>query len=169
LRVDHVDLIEKEKQLNDRILFVDDEKKVLDGYKRLLHGVFDVETAVGGTQALAELHIFGPYAIVISDMRMPGMNGAEFLAQVRQIAPNTVRMLLTGYKDADEAADAVNKGRIFRYLTKPCKKSDLVLAINLGLEQYRRNVDDRQAINQARTIRLQAATLNDLLLARKLG
>lgn len=155
--------------MNDRILFVDDEKNVLEGYKRLLRGDFNVETALGGAQALAELHIFGPCAIVISDMRMPGMNGAEFLAQVRQIAPNTVRMLLTGYKDANEAAQAVNQGRIFRYLNKPCRKSDLVLAINLGLEQYRVNVDDRQAINQARNIRLHAATLNNMLLARKPG
>ncbi|MGA3034787.1 MAG: response regulator [Terracidiphilus sp.] len=155
--------------MNDRILFVDDEKNVLDGYKRLLHGDFNIETAQSGAQALAELHIFGPCAIVISDMRMPGMNGAEFLAQVRQISPNTVRMLLTGHKDVNEAAQAVNHGRIFRYLTKPCKKGDLVLAIHLGLAQYRANVDHKEAIKEARELKLQAATLDKLLLARKLG
>ena len=140
--------------MDDHILFVDDEKDVLDGYKRLLHGEYNIQTALGGSQALAELHLFGPYAIVISDMNMPEMNGAEFLARVRQLAPTTVRMLLTGYKDVDSAIAAVNEGRIFRYLTKPCKKSDLVLAIQLGLAQYHSNLEDKEAHRQVKDPRL---------------
>jgi len=140
--------------VDDHILFVDDEKDVLDGYKRLLHGEYNIQTALGGSQALAELHLFGPYAIVISDMNMPEMNGAEFLARVRQLAPTTVRMLLTGYKDVDSAIAAVNEGRIFRYLTKPCKKSDLVLAIQLGLAQYHSNLEDKEAHRQVKDPRL---------------
>jgi response regulator RpfG family c-di-GMP phosphodiesterase len=121
----------------DRILFVDDEPAVLDGYKRILQREFEVDTAAGGEQGLASIRDRGPYSVVISDMRMPGMNGAQFLAQVRQAAPDTVRMLLTGYTDLDAAILAVNEGNIFRFLTKPCDKGVLTKAITAGLLQYR--------------------------------
>lgn len=123
--------------MTDRILFVDDEPAVLDGYKRTLHREFEVDTAVGGEQGLAAIRDRGPYSVVISDMRMPGMNGAQFLAQVRQATPDTVRMLLTGYTDLDAAILAVNEGNIFRFLTKPCDKEVLTNAITAGLLQYR--------------------------------
>jgi DNA-binding NtrC family response regulator len=154
--------------VEDRILFVDDEQNVLDGYKRLLHDQFHIEVVPGGGQALAAMHLFGPYAIVVSDMYMPGMNGAEFLAQVRQLAPHTVRMLLTGYKDINLAIEAVNEGRIFRYLTKPCEKKDLVNAIELGLAQYRANVEAKEAMKEVREIKQQAASLSKVLLSHNL-
>lgn len=121
----------------DKILFVDDEPAVLDGYKRMLYREFEVSTAVGGEQGLATIHEQGPYSVVVSDMRMPGMNGAQFLAQVRQTVPDTVRMLLTGYSDVNAAMAAVNEGNIFRFLTKPCEKEVLAKAITSGLVQYR--------------------------------
>jgi response regulator RpfG family c-di-GMP phosphodiesterase len=121
----------------DKILFVDDEPPVLDGYKRMLHREFEVDTAVGGEQALTTMRALGPYAVVISDMRMPIMTGAQFLAQVRRTAPETIRMLLTGYTDLDAAMEAVNEGNIFRFLTKPCEKEVLAKAITTGLVQYR--------------------------------
>ncbi len=121
----------------DKVLFVDDEPAVLDGYRRMLHRDFEVETALGGELALAVVASRGPYAVVISDMRMPQMNGAQFLALLRQSAPATVRMLLTGYTDLDAAIAAVNEGNIFRFLTKPCEKEVLGKAITSGLVQYR--------------------------------
>jgi response regulator RpfG family c-di-GMP phosphodiesterase len=121
----------------DKILFVDDEIAVLSGYQRLLHREFEVSVASGGEEGLASIRVHGPYAVVISDMRMPGMNGAQFLSQARQQAPDTVRMLLTGYTDLNAAMDAVNEGNIFRFLTKPCEKELLVKAITTGVEQYR--------------------------------
>jgi response regulator RpfG family c-di-GMP phosphodiesterase len=123
--------------MTDRIRFVDDEPSVLDGYKRTLHREFDVDTAEGAEQGLNSIRERGPYAVVISDMRMPGMNGAEFLSQVRQRTPESVRMLLTGYTDLDAAMHAVNEGNIFRFLTKPCDKEVLIDAITAGLVQYR--------------------------------
>ena len=120
-----------------KILFVDDEPAVLDGLKRMLHKEFEVETAVGGEQALETIHLLGPYSIVVSDMRMPGMNGAQFLAKVRQTTPDTVRMLLTGYTDLNAAMEAVNEGNIFRFLTKPCEKETLARALTTGLVQHR--------------------------------
>ncbi len=122
--------------MTDRILFVDDEPPILDGYKRLLYREFEVDTALGGELGLASIGDRGPYSVVISDMRMPGMNGAQFLAQVRQRYPDTVRMLLTGYTDLDAAIRAVNEGNIFRFLTKPCEKDILTNAINAGVAQY---------------------------------
>ena len=124
----------------EQILIVDNERSVLDGIERLLHGEFSISTAQGAIQGLSLIQLLGPYAIVVSDMRMIGMDGAGFLAQVHQMAPNTVTMLLTGYKDLEAAIVAVNKGQIFRYLRKPCKKDDLVKAINQGLAQYRANI-----------------------------
>ena len=124
----------------EQILIVDNERSVLDGIERLLHGEFSISTAQGAIQGLSLIQLLGPYAIVVSDMRMIGMDGAGFLAQVHQMAPNTVTMLLTGYNDLQAAIVAVNKGQIFRYLRKPCNKEDLVNAIRQGLAQYRANI-----------------------------
>ncbi len=123
--------------MSNKVLFVDDEPSILDGYKRMLRREFEVDTAVGGLQGLAMIRDFGPYSVVISDMRMPGMNGAQFLAEARQSAPETIRMLLTGYTDLDAAKEAVNQGNIFRFLSKPCEKDTLVEAINAGFYQFR--------------------------------
>jgi response regulator RpfG family c-di-GMP phosphodiesterase len=134
--------------LADKILFVDDEPSVLEGYKRLLHHEFEVDTAFGAEQALAEIRNHGPYSVVISDMRMPGMNGAQFLAQVRKSAPDTVRMLLTGFADLNTAIDAVNEGNIFRFLTKPCEKDLLVKVITTGVEQYHLITTERELLEK---------------------
>jgi FixJ family two-component response regulator len=136
----------------DKILFVDDEPAVLDGYRRMLHYVFQISTAVGGEAGLAMIHDCGPYSVVISDMRMPGMNGAEFLSQVRQKSPETVRMLLTGGTDLNAAIDAVNEGNIFRFLTKPCTKEALVEAIHLGLDQYCAITAEKRLAKKAKII-----------------
>jgi len=121
----------------EKILFVDDEADLLKGYQIMLRGKVDMETALGGEQGLSAIHDRGPFAVVISDMRMPGMSGVEFLAHVRKTAPDTVRMMLTGHSDAKVAADAVNEGNIFRFLTKPCEREVLTTAIDAGLVQYR--------------------------------
>lgn len=126
--------------MEEQILVVDDEENVLDGIERLLHGEFNISKAQDADQGLKLIQQCGPYAIVISDNRMPGVNGARFLARVHKLAPETVTMLLTGYRDFDTAMVAVNEGHIFRYLKKPCKKEDLVKAINSGLTQYRANL-----------------------------
>jgi len=136
----------------DKILFVDDEPAVLDGYRRMLHRDFEVDIAVGGEVGLTTIHDCGPYSVVISDMRMPGMNGAEFLSQVRQKSPETVRMLLTGGTDLNAAIDAVNEGNIFRFLTKPCMKETLIEAIHIGLDQYRSIMTEKKLAKKAQLI-----------------
>lgn len=123
--------------MSERILFVDDESAALDGYRRLLHRTFDVDTAVGAAEGLAKIAESGPYAVVISDMRMPEMDGAAFLAMVREVAQDTVRMAITGYADLETAGRAINEGSIFRFLTKPCEKATLTASLSAALEQYR--------------------------------
>lgn len=135
--------------MSEKVLFVDDEPEVLESYERLLRREFKINIAVGAEKALDAIRSFGPYAVVISDMRMPGMNGAEFLAQVRQHTPETARMLLTGYTDIEAAVAAINQGNIIRFLSKPCEKEQLVEAIKFGLEQYRSTTAEKDLVKKA--------------------
>jgi len=123
--------------MSERVLFVDDEPNVLDGIRRQMRNRLDMETATGAAAGLALIETKGPFAVVVSDMRMPEMNGARFLARVNQIAPDTVRMVLSGQADLDSTVAAVNEGHIFRFLMKPCDSDKLVEVINAGIEQYR--------------------------------
>ena len=122
--------------MSARVLFVDDEPNVLDGIRRQLRNRLKVETANGAAAGLAMIESNGPYAVVVSDMRMPDMNGARFLARVNEIAPDTVRMVLSGQADIDSTVAAVNEGHIFRFLLKPCDTDKLIQSINSGIDQY---------------------------------
>jgi DNA-binding NarL/FixJ family response regulator len=123
--------------MSDRVLFVDDEPNVLDGIRRQLRNRLDIETANGAAAGLEIIQAKGPFAVVVSDMRMPEMNGARFLAKVNEISPQTVRMVLSGQADLDSTLAAVNEGHIFRFLMKPCQPDTLLEVINCGIEQYR--------------------------------
>jgi CheY-like chemotaxis protein len=134
--------------MSDRILFVDDEPAVLEGYKRILYPEFSIDIAEGAANAFASMEKNGPYSVVISDMRMPVMNGAEFLSKVREGSPDTVRMLLTGYTDLSAAIEAINQGNIFRFLTKPCETEVLSAAITAGIELYRLITGERELLEK---------------------
>jgi response regulator RpfG family c-di-GMP phosphodiesterase len=123
--------------MSERVLFVDDEPNVLDGIRRQLRNRLDIETAIGAAAGLAVIAEKGPFAVVVSDMRMPEMNGARFLAKVNEVSPQTIRMVLSGQADLDSTVAAVNEGHIFRFLMKPCDTDKLVEVINSGIEQYR--------------------------------
>ena len=123
--------------MTQRILFVDDDPKILKGVSRQLEGVFDLETANGPEEALELVREDGSFAVVISDMRMPSMNGVELLREIRKRSPKTVRMILTGFADLESTIEAVNEGNIFRFLSKPCSPDVLQTAIRDGLEQFR--------------------------------
>jgi response regulator RpfG family c-di-GMP phosphodiesterase len=119
------------------LLCVDDEEAVLEGLTRLLRLRYRLTTAVGGPAGLEALHSKGPFAVVMSDMRMPGMNGVQFLSRVRAEAPDAVRVMLTGETDIAVAVDAVNKGQIFRFLSKPCPPETLLAVLEAAAEQHR--------------------------------
>ena len=121
----------------EKILCVDDEANILEGIARQFRKQFHIDTALGGEEGLRAIAERGPYAVVVSDMRMPVMDGAEFLARVRNTWPSTVRMILTGQADIQDAIAAVNEGNIFRFLTKPCPPEMLTRALTAALEQYR--------------------------------
>jgi FixJ family two-component response regulator len=123
--------------MSDRVLFVDDEPNVLDGIRRQLRNRLNIETAVGAAAGLTMIESKGPFAVVVSDMRMPEMNGARFLSKVNQISPDTVRMVLSGQADLDSTVAAVNEGHIFRFLMKPCDSDKLLEVVNSGIAQYR--------------------------------
>lgn len=120
-----------------RILIVDDDELILAALKRQLHSRFEVTTATDGKQALKALMSEEPYAVVVSDLRMPGMDGVTLLYLIRQAAPNTVRVLLTGKADLEAATAAINEGNIFRLLNKPCPTGMLLRALEAAVEQYR--------------------------------
>src|ERR1700741_4110597 len=103
--------------MNDKILCVDDELPVLNAFLRSACDEYVIETALSGEEGLAAISERGPFAVVGSDMHMPGMDGVQFLGTVRELAPATVRIMLTGRADQQTAIDAVNRGHIFRFLT----------------------------------------------------
>jgi len=123
--------------MNNKVLFVDDEPHVLASYERQLGSKYNLETVVGSEKALKQIADNGPFAVVISDLIMPNIDGIELLSQVRKMAPDTVRMVLTGYPELSRAIEAVNLGYIFRFLTKPCPPETLALAVEAGIEQHR--------------------------------
>lgn len=132
--------------MGDKVLFVDDEPAVLAGYERLLRGEFEIETAVSGEAGLATIRDHGPFGVVISDIAMPQMDGIQFLASVRQAAPNTIRLVLTGHGEFSTAVDAINQGHIFGFLTKPCQKPELVKAITTALAEHNKRREERVRI-----------------------
>ena len=135
---------------NERILFVDDEPNVLESFRRALRGRFSIFTALGGSAALEVFKSDGPFAVVVSDYKMPVMNGIELLSKVRRAYPDSIRMILTGYADLEMAIQAVNQGDIFRFLTKPCDSADLINAVKAGIEQFRMTNAARELVGVRR-------------------
>lgn len=125
-----------QKQL-PRVLCVDDEPRILEGLVLHLRREYQVFTAASGQVALQTLTDIGGAAVVVSDMRMPGMDGAALLKQVKQRYPETTRILLTGEPGRDAAVQAINEGQIFRFLTKPCAPDQLRAAIDAGVVHHR--------------------------------
>jgi response regulator RpfG family c-di-GMP phosphodiesterase len=120
-----------------RVLCVDDETRVVEGLVLHLRKDYEVHTALGGDEALKTLKTIGGASVVISDMRMPGMDGATFLHHVLVFYPDATRILLTGEPGRDAAIAAVNNARIFRFLTKPCPGAELKAAVEAGVLQHR--------------------------------
>lgn len=122
--------------MTNRILFVDDEQSLLNGIERRLSGTFDLVTANGGPAALAIMDERGPFAVVVTDMRMPKMDGVQFIKQAQTRSPDTVYIMLTGNQDQATAIQALNEGKVFRFLTKPCQSCELIAAVEAGQRQY---------------------------------
>lgn len=155
--------------MGERILIVDDDPHLLSALRRQLGETFELETAQGGNlaleavkQSIAERN---PFAVVICDMRMPGMDGIETLKQIRSLSGDTVRMMLTGNADQQTAIEAINQGAIFRFYTKPCPTDQLEAGLNAGLEQYRLVTAERELLETTLTgsikVLVDVVALND--------
>src|SRR5450432_1390032 len=115
--------------MNKRVLFVDDEPNLLASFQRSFRKLLEFDVAAGGAEALVAFERHGPYAVIVSDMRMPGIDGMELLEKIKVLYPATVRIMLTGNADQQTAVDAVNRGQIFRFINKPCAADDLLPVI----------------------------------------
>jgi CheY-like chemotaxis protein len=145
-----------------RVLCVDDEPNILEGLAVNLGRSYHVLTAQSAQRALDLLRDAGePIAIIISDMRMPVMDGAAFLSRARAIAPDAIRILLTGQSDIDSAIAAINDGQIFRFLTKPCLPSTLRTTLDAALKQYELVTAEKVLLEQ--TLRCSIQALVDVL------
>ncbi|GAA5160320.1 HD domain-containing phosphohydrolase [Viridibacterium curvum] len=148
------------------LLLVDDEANILQSLRRMLRPLgYAVRLANDGPEALAMM-AEAPADLIISDMRMPGMNGATLLAEVRRQWPQTVRVLLTGYADMQSTISAVNEGGIYRYVTKPWQEDELLQVIRQGVELrgLARERERLQALTEAQNAELRS--LNQTLEAR---
>ncbi|HEX7622182.1 MAG TPA: response regulator [Anaeromyxobacteraceae bacterium] len=143
------------------ILCVDDEPNVLEGVALHLRRRYAVVTAAGGALGLEALRRTPATAVVISDMRMPGMDGVAFLRTVREVAPDVVRILLTGQADLESAIAVVNEGQVFRFLTKPCPAPALLVAVNAAVDQHRLVTSERVLLEQ--TLHGSIKALTDVL------
>jgi ActR/RegA family two-component response regulator len=151
------------EQVDDRprVLCVDDEAAVLGAFVRLLRRRFDVTTAGDGRAGLDTIDREAPFAVVLSDLKMPRMDGIAFLEEAARRTPDSVRLLLTGHADLSTAIDAINRGSIFRFLCKPASPEDLVAALDAGTEQHHLLVAERELLEQ--TLRGSVRALVDTL------
>ncbi|WP_320171283.1 HD domain-containing phosphohydrolase [Maridesulfovibrio sp.] len=144
-----------------KVLFVDDEQNILDSYRASLRRRFKVETALGPEEGLEKVKSSGPYAVVVSDLKMPKMDGITFLRKVQDSSPDTVRIMLTGHADLDSAIAAVNEGAVFRFLTKPSHIDEMIRILTLAMKQYSLVVAERELLRG--TLRGSIKVLMDIL------
>ena len=152
--------------MNEKILLVDDEPKVLAAIKRQLRKEFRFETALSGEEALKVIDEKGPFAVVVSDYKMPGMNGIDFLCKVKSVDPDTVRMMLTGSADMSTAIAAVNEGSIFQFHPKPCPADTLGKAIKSGIDKYRATTESQTEMKKVKMSLEQASRIQQTLMPK---
>ncbi len=130
------------------ILIVDDEESILNAFKRILADEdYEIHTANNGMEGLNKLReAQKPFSLIISDQRMPVMNGVQFFSQAKDIFPDAVRILLTGYADTDAIIDAINKGGIHLYFTKPWHEEELLLHIKQSLSKAELVMENKRLI-----------------------
>jgi serine phosphatase RsbU (regulator of sigma subunit) len=152
--------------MKDKVLLVDDDAMVLAGLKRQLRNHFDIDTALSGEDALNQVQQNGPYAVIVSDFMMPGMNGIEFLSRVKKSNPDTVRMMLTGAADMPTAIRAVNEGSIFQFHPKPCPAETLCQAIQTAIAEYRKVVSEQRQLKNFKSSIAQASAVQQKLMPK---
>ncbi len=147
------------------ILIVDDEESILNAFRRILADEdYDIHTASDGKEGLAKLrNAQKPFSLIISDQRMPVMNGVQFFAAAKEIFPDAVRILLTGYADTDAIIDAINKGGIHLYFTKPWREEELLAHIKQSLYKSELLMENRRLVELIKRQNEELLNLNKTL------
>lgn len=144
-----------------KVLLVDDEENVLLALARNFRKEFEMETALGPQAALSLINEHGPYAVVVSDLKMPDMDGIQFLSRVRRQCPDTVRIILSGNADFQSVIASVNEGSIFQFLTKPCPVDQLRSSLTGAIQQHELVVREREILEN--TLNGSAAMMSEVL------
>lgn len=134
--------------MQPRILFVDDDQMLLSSMERCLGLEFDLVTAISGLEALKKIEEQPTFPVVVCDMRMPVMDGLQFIERARELSKRSVFLMLTGNQDVQTAVRAVNEGQVYRFLNKPCDPEEIAFAIRLGLQQYELEDRERDLLNK---------------------
>ncbi|MEM9185950.1 MAG: response regulator [Planctomycetota bacterium] len=134
--------------MTNKVLVVDDEPALVDSIARALGLEFDITTALSGPQGLEAIEQSGPFAVVVTDMRMPGMDGVQYIRRAREAAPDSVYLMLTGNQDIATAMRAVNEGEVFRFLNKPSSTEELTRAINAALRYHALAAAEKELLNR---------------------
>jgi response regulator RpfG family c-di-GMP phosphodiesterase len=129
------------------ILYVDDEMNNLISFKAVFRIKYNILTAISGEEAIKILRN-NTVNIIITDQRMPQMTGVEFLESILNEYPDPIRILLTGYADMNAVIDAINKGKIFHYLTKPWNEEELDMTILRAYDVYKQKINEREVTNK---------------------
>lgn len=129
------------KRVKPKVLLIDDDENLLRSIVRLLRSFYDITTATNGSEALTILEQTG-FPVIISDYKMPGMDGLALLSKIKVSYPQAVRVLLTGYADVTLAINALNQGVCYKFLQKPCSAQDIGEAITSCFEKY--NIDQKK-------------------------
>jgi DNA-binding NtrC family response regulator len=147
------------KIMKNSILLVDDEESIINSLIRLFRNEdYEIFTATSGKKGL-EIMENNEISLVISDHKMPEMSGVEFLALSREISPGTIRIMLTGYADLQASIDAINKGEVYRFITKPWNDEELKMTVKQSLD-YRNLIQANRSLTK--TIKKQAGIFNKL-------
>lgn len=146
--------------MNETILAVDDEPRILSAYQRNLGEYFHILTAEGPQFALSMMKA-EPFAVVLTDLKMPGMDGIELLRKARELQPHAARILISGHADMSDAISSINNAGVFRMLIKPCPIEDLSLAFEAGIEQHRLVTAEKDLLEQ--TLKGSIQMLTDIL------
>ncbi|MEM9443721.1 MAG: HD domain-containing phosphohydrolase [Verrucomicrobiota bacterium] len=147
--------------MTDKILYVDDDPKILAAYQRNFRDRYQFDTAPNGIEALSAIKEKGPYAVVVADMKMPEMSGLDLLITLHKEHSDTSRIMLTGNTDQSTAINAVNRGHVYQFLTKPCPNEMLAMALDSGIKQYRLISAERELLEK--TLKGSVKVLTDIL------
>ncbi|BDU73461.1 HD domain-containing phosphohydrolase [Mesoterricola silvestris] len=142
--------------MNEKVLFVDDDENLLASVHRNFKKRYDLDIAAGGPQALRAMEEHGPYAVVVADMAMPGMNGIEFLKKAQVLAPDTIRIMFTGHPGPVTLLEAINSGQVFRFIPKPCDLEEIGRAVDAGIRQHHLIAGERDLLEATLTRGIEA-------------